>query len=836
MGEVYRARDTRLKRDVAIKVLPADVAGNPERLGRFEREAHLLAALSHPGIGAIHGLEEADGTPAIVMELVEGEPLSDRMARGALPVDEAVAIARQVAGALEYAHERGIIHRDLKPANIVVSREGVVKVLDFGLAKAITGEAVESDVSDATHSPTLTSPATRAGVILGTAAYMAPEQARGKSVDRRADIWAFGVVLFEMLTGRRLFEGETVSDTIAAILTRTPDFAALPAGTPAHVRRLLARCLERDAKQRLRDIGEARVVLESAVDDTPARPPVSTGARRAAAVPWTVAVVAVLAAAGWILVSSRTSPEEPDPIRYSQRTFRPQTIFQALYAPDGQTIFYSAASEGNTPHLFSLRAEYTEPLQVSEQPLQLLSISSRGELAVLTHPNWLAHRLCYGTLARMPMSGGAPREVVENVIQAVWDPEGEELATLHYAGGLYRLEYPPGRVLQETSAYFSDLRFSPDGKHIAYFEHPVRFDDRGGIAMVDLEGKRTLLSDGYWGLEGIAWAADGRTVYFSAGTGYSDFTIYAAPLGGEVRVAAQSAGGLVIHDIAPGGQWLATRDDLSRVMMVRAGRDRREVNLAWQELSQLEDLSSDGQLLLFTESGTSAGANYQVCLRRTDGSPVIVLGEGGGFELSSDDRWALAGVFPNRVIAYPTGPGKAIELNTKTLERVSVASWLGGAKQVLLVGGRRAEPERCYVLDIDSGAPPRAITAPGVIDAYPAPDGRRLLLQDVDLAWWIGDVDSSVARTPVAGLTADDSVIRWRDDGAGVYVYARTRVPTSIDYIDPASGTRKPVVPIEPDVPGVLYVGALDIAADETVYGYSALIYDSRMYTMEGAR
>src|SRR6188474_2813410 len=262
MGEVYRARDSKLKRDVAIKVLPADVAGNRERLTRFEREAHLLASLNHPHIASIYGLEENSGVPALVMELVDGETLSDLMARGPLPVDEAISLARQIAEALEYAHEHGVVHRDLKPANVIVSREGKVKVLDFGLAKAITGEGGDASSSDATHSPTMTSPATRAGIILGTAAYMAPEQARGKNVDRRADVWAFGVVLYEMLTGTRLFEGETVSDTIAAILTKTPAFDRLPASTPSGVRRLLERCLDRDPKQRLRDIGEARVALE----------------------------------------------------------------------------------------------------------------------------------------------------------------------------------------------------------------------------------------------------------------------------------------------------------------------------------------------------------------------------------------------------------------------------------------------------------------------------------------------------------------------------------------------------------------------------------------------
>jgi serine/threonine-protein kinase len=298
-GEVYRARDAKLERDVAIKVLPEEFTRDAEKLARFEREARLLAGLNHPGIATLHGLEESDGDPYLVMELVKGKTLAERIDRGPIPVDEALELARQIAEALEEAHEKGIIHRDLKPANVKVTPDGRVKVLDFGLAKAWEGGPATGSSSDLSQSPTLAHSGTQAGVILGTAAYMSPEQARGKPVDKRVDIWAFGVLLFELLAGQRPFSGAEVSDTLASILKEEPGWALLPAGTPRRLSDLLHRCLQKDARSRLRDIGDARIELEEAIKsgrdgapaDSPAMPP-SVSQR---GLPWTIAGTAILA-------------------------------------------------------------------------------------------------------------------------------------------------------------------------------------------------------------------------------------------------------------------------------------------------------------------------------------------------------------------------------------------------------------------------------------------------------------------------------------------------------------------------------------------------------------
>jgi len=349
MGEVYRARDAKLGREVAIKVLPAALAQDGERLARFEREARLLASLNHPNIAHVYGFESAtldDGSSAhfLAMELVEGEDLAERLKRGALPVDESLAIARQITEGLEEAHERGIIHRDLKPANVKVTPDGKVKVLDFGLAKALEGDPSSSGTgSEISHSPTLSRHMTEAGMIMGTAAYMSPEQARGKPVDKRADIWSFGVVLFEMLTGERLFRGETVSDVLAAVLTRDLDLKPLPSKTPDAVRRLLRRCLERDPKIRLRDIGEARVGLDSPTDANVSLAGPSW--RERWAIPSMAVAVAALALSGWAWVNSGRKPADPagpvvDAILDPGGAVQVLSQFGLALSPDGRRLAF----------------------------------------------------------------------------------------------------------------------------------------------------------------------------------------------------------------------------------------------------------------------------------------------------------------------------------------------------------------------------------------------------------------------------------------------------------------------------------------------------------------
>jgi len=517
MGEVWRATDTSLGRDVAVKLLPPSVASDAERLARFEREAKLLASLSHPGIAAVYGLHQADGVRFIAMEFVDGEDLADRLARGPLAVDEAIDVARQVADAVEVAHEHGIVHRDLKPANVVRTRDGAVKVLDFGLAKALEPGSGSTSAADPMLSPTLTSAGTAAGVILGTAAYMSPEQARGRPVDRRADVWAFGAFLFEMLTGERAFGGETVSDTLAAILTRDPDWSRLPAGTPPRVAELLRRCLDRDPRRRLRDIGEARVLLEApgaGEPDSASSAPAARTTRRWVAPAMAIAGAIVAAVAVWTL-----KPEPPRPA--SRRVALASPIGDSVgrsdprISPDGSHIAYAAdgrlwiqALDQLTPRpvpggegggtvawspdggsiafavgsrLFRARVD-GDPVLIAETFNDIgdgggaLSWGDDGELVYATGDN---------DLFEVPVTGGTPRSILAPVLADETDfhepsvlPGGRGIVYVVHRSpeGLDTLEVLAGGVrkviYRETGAALAQPVYSPTG-HILY--------DRGDV-------------------------------------------------------------------------------------------------------------------------------------------------------------------------------------------------------------------------------------------------------------------------------------------------------------------------------------------------------------------
>ncbi len=491
MGEVYRAKDAKLNRDVAIKVLPAAVGQDAERLSRFRREAQTLASLNHPNIAAIYGLDEADGKLFLVLELVDGVELADRLKRGAIPIDEALEIARQMAMALEEAHDKGIVHRDLKPANVKLTPDGKVKVLDFGLAKAYSSDPSGAGSLDSGNSPTMTHAATTAGMILGTAAYMSPEQARGKPVDKRADIWAFGVVLYEMLTGQQLFHGETVSDTLAAVLTREFDTKALPTETPEALRRLLRRCLERNPRNRLHDIADARIVIDEvlsgASDEAIGAAPAS--ARSGPAWLWPV-VAALLLATGVVAGrwSGRSSADNAHPVLIQFQIHAPEGtgfVRGLALSPDGRKVAFVARGKDGR---LSLWVRALDSLEARQLP----------ETSDARFPFWAPDSRRIGffsqrTLKWTDSAGGtplvvAPTSSVQDVRGAAWGADDQILYAPNFLGPIFAVPASGGASAPATrlpdSGELGTMRFPaflPDGRRFVFYASGGAGTEPGGL-------------------------------------------------------------------------------------------------------------------------------------------------------------------------------------------------------------------------------------------------------------------------------------------------------------------------------------------------------------------
>lgn len=486
MGEVYRARDSRLGREVAVKVLPAGYSSDPDRLRRFEQEARATAALNHPNILAVFDVGRQDGSPYIVSELLEGESLRTRLQAGGLPVRKAVEYALQILHGLAAAHDRGIFHRDLKPENIFVTREGHLKILDFGLAKLtqpVTASGTGISVA------TLDS-ATGQGMVMGTLGYMSPEQLRGNPSDGRSDLFSFGAVLYEMLSGQRAFRGATSADTISAVLrTEPPDLTGTGRDVPPILERIVRHCLEKEPAARFQSARDVAFDLESLSTLTSSLLPAVSASktRKAWLVPGLLSVAAVLLLGG--LLIGRWSASSPAPPEYHQLTFARETINSARFAPDRRTVIYSSSHTGDITELFSVTPDSLAPSSLGLKDADVVAISSAGEMLVIQHRRQLNAFARVGLLARAPLTGAAPRPVLSDVQDADWGPNNQ-IAVTHFAGGRYRLEYPIGHVLYETSGYVSDVRISPRGDLVAFVDHPVFGDNGGTISVVDSSGRK----------------------------------------------------------------------------------------------------------------------------------------------------------------------------------------------------------------------------------------------------------------------------------------------------------------------------------------------------------
>jgi eukaryotic-like serine/threonine-protein kinase len=788
MGEVYRARDTRLGREVALKVLPESFSRDADRLRRFEQEARAVAALNHPNILAIHDIGEQDGSPFIVSELLEGSSLRTELEQGALSARKTSDYAAQIAQGLAAAHDKNIVHRDLKPENIFLTKEGRVKILDFGLAKLAPGAGAKNP----SDGMTLTSSPTEAGMVMGTAGYMAPEQVRGAAVDSRTDIFAFGAVLYEMISGQRAFRRDTAAETMTAILKEDPpELSEMTNPISPGLERIVRRCLEKQPEQRFqsaKDLAFALEALSGTTSRTAANSAISGGAEKPRWLGYVItAAIAGLALGGAIAWYLRPRPTSP-PV-FTKVSFHRGLVLRARMGPDQKTVFYSAKLNGGSADTYTIHEDYPESVAVGLHGALLLAISRQNQMAVLVRPTSYAHYQWTGTLATAPVGGGTPRELLENVYDADWSPDGNDLAVIDRDQNKWRLQYPVGKVLLEGENWLSDLRVSPDGQQVALFRHPPNPDDRGDVIVIDRSGKMSTLSTGWESEEGLAWAPSGKEVWFSAADSGEQYCVRAVNLGGRQRTVYCGTASTRIHDITTSGRVLLSTEDrrVEMVLVEHGSTDERD--LSWLDAPALPFLAPDGSEILFTDQSGQAGNGYAVYMRKSDGSPAVRIGGGGfGTALTADGKLAmilLPGDPQGRVQIVPIGPGQ-----TKILHWDGFAPGWGGwfpDGQHILLYAVHSGNAGLYITDVN-GATPKLVSPDNTPWAAVAPDGHSCFSR-LNGVWVVRPIPDGDAR-PIPGIQPEDFPIAWASDTHHIFAQAPTPTGLSIYKIDIDSGQR----------------------------------------------
>jgi Tol biopolymer transport system component len=855
MGEVYRAQDSRLNRIVAIKVLPASYSVDAERLQRFVQEARSAAALNHPNILSIFDIGEERGAPYIVSELLEGQTLRERIRSGLLTSRKAVEYALQVARGLAAAHEKGIVHRDLKPENLFITNDERVKILDFGLAKLTRPD--DNSGADAATVQVNTEP----GQIMGTVGYMSPEQVRGKPADHRSDIFAFGSILYEMLSGQRAFRGETPADTMSAILKEEPDELSETARTvPPALERMVRHCLEKNPAQRFQSAGDLAFNLEALTDSSVVGRTSKQSAIVDAAIaePSTVeksaeqevkprgrlrdavsalVLTALMLAAGWWWGKSSNRVALPE---YQPITFRAGSVGNARFTSDG-SIVYSASWDGGEKQLYIGHIDDKGARELGVKNAELLSISKSGELAVRLNSVNLGGYEQAGTLARIPMSGGAPRELLDNVQDADWAADGENLAVVRFIPqtGHWHLEYPIGKTLFDGISWISHPKISPDGKWIAFADHQNSAgDDQGSIAIIAADGKdkEKILSSGWFTLQGVVWSPTGKEVWFTASNSGSGGNPRAVTLSGQVRTITNVPGGMWLEDIRNGVALMLTHSRRIGIRGMTPG-GKEEIELGWFGWSHKGDMTPDGRQILFDEESDGGGPNYTVFLRGTDGAPPVRIGEGVGLAISPDGKWAITQPAKGGPLSLvPTGAGEVKQL---THDKVGYqnARWLPSGKELVATGIEAGRGERDYLIDATNGNS-KAITPEGVEGEQPSPDGRSVVVQEPDGKWGIWPLDGSGVRL-IPGLDSNYKVSGWSSDGKSLYVVPnrQTDKTEKVYRADTATGKIELWKTFGESLPaGARTVGTFYLTGDGSSYVYSYEQTLSQVYVVRGMK
>jgi eukaryotic-like serine/threonine-protein kinase len=833
MGEVYRARDERIGRDVAVKVLSDAVAQDAEHLRRFEQEAQAAGRLNHPNVLTVHDVGVHDGVSYVVSELLEGETLRARLRGAPLPLRKATEIAVQIARGLAAAHEQGIVHRDLKPENVFVTKDGQVKILDFGLAKLTRAEIPQESESHLRTEGYRTDP----GTVMGTVGYMSPEQVRGRPVDHRSDIFSLGAMLYEMLSGRRAFARDSAVETLNAILKEDPpELTGTGRSISPALDRIVRHCLEKSPAERFASARDLAFDLQSLSDVSAPAPAAYVKphySRRLLAGMAVLGLVALAALGGFHVAKTapRTAPV------YAPLTFRRGTVDAAVFSPDGRRIVYSASWDGNPPEVFVADAGSVDSrrLGVPGRVEGLL----QDEVAVLSTD---------GSLVKVPLGGGVPRPFLERIERAFVAWDGSELGAVRMTGGQVRLEFPLAKVLYETTGYIALPRVAPGGGQVAFVDNPTLGYTSGRITVVDRAGRHRNLSALWDNVDGVAWSADGREVWYSAkASSTNDCELRAVSLDGKDRLVSRVPGSLTVLDVAHDGRVLVNHEQRRHETRGRLPGESAERDLSWFDRTWVDDLSADGRTMIFNESGRGGGSRGTAFLRSVDGSPPVRLSDDFTLAISPDGRW-VAGVpydyttpFYSRIRLVPTGAGEPRLLPAGKIVSYFDAWWTSDGQQILFAAREDERPMRLFLQRLPDGEP-EPVTPEGIVTATNtlSPDGRwvvatRLERGAVHELYALGG--GGAPPRAIRGLQPRETPLRFSGDGQSLFVRVpdANPLPVRIVKLDLATGRREPwLVLAPPDLAGVPNIPEIHLSADGRGYVYTHGRRLGDLYVVEG--
>jgi Tol biopolymer transport system component len=814
MGEVYRARDSRLGRDVAIKILPETFAADPERLERFQREAKVLSAMNHPNLLVVYDVGYQDGVHYLVSELLQGQTLRECLAGALLPRRKVSDYGLQLANGLAAAHDKEIVHRDLKPENIFITRDERVKILDFGLAKQARAAA-------AVDAATMTvSARTVAGTVMGTVGYMSPEQVRGDEVDHRSDIFSLGTILYEMLSGKQAFRRASGVETMTAILKEElPELSDVDVSPGWE--RIVRRCLEKSPERRFQsasDLGFAIESLSGSTSSKTAQPALAAKSKFRNRVPW-IATAAVAAAAVLAFAAGAKYAAKPVP-SFKQLVLGPGYVSYARFTPDGANVVYGAAWNGKPLEVFTTRLDGVESRSLGLPPADVLSTSAAGDMAIMLGRHNSFQWTTIGTLGRVPLSGGAPRALADDVCDADISADGNQFAIVRCANEQPTLEFPIGKVLYRNNGWMDHPAISPDGKEVAFLDHPIAGDDRGIVMLADSSGQVHRLTQEWASLKGLVWSRKTDELWFSASEGGEPVVVRAVTRSGKERVLLSAPVDLYIRDINSRGQVLLLAGlSTSEIAIRRPGLTADRVVDFGSSTGSVAGLSEDGSLLAVNVSGAGTGTDYLTYVVHTDAPELIRLGEGDPSGISPDGKWIMSNrpSAPGKIILYPTGTGEPRYLDTGAIANVKIfSSWTRDSSRFAFTGSDAGKPTRIYIVDAASGKF-RALTPEGTSDGVISPDGRVVVAKNAT-GFALYPVDGG-AELPVRGMSPHDYPLQWDASGAKLYVWDR-QFPAHIFLLDPRDGNRKQwLETMPPDPAGLLYAN-LFLTPDGKSYAY----------------